>query len=59
MALYFHAMGESELALRHFKRTLQLLSLSAGNDHPEVASLFVNIALTYQVCGLRDVVWCV
>ncbi|CAI5968299.1 unnamed protein product [Closterium sp. NIES-65] len=48
MALYFHSMGESELALRHFKRTLQLLSLSAGNDHPEVASLFVNIALTYQ-----------
>ncbi|CAI5936846.1 unnamed protein product [Closterium sp. NIES-64] len=52
MALYFHSMGESELALRHFKRTLQLLSLSAGNDHPEVASLFVNIALTYQLLSL-------
>ena len=51
LALFFQSMGESELALRLFRRTLQLMALASGAplQHPGASTLFINIALTYQV----------
>lgn len=51
MALFYHALNQTELALRHMSRTLLLLSLSSGPDHPDVAATFINIAMMYQDVG--------
>ncbi|WOL17203.1 clustered mitochondria protein-like [Canna indica] len=51
MALFYHGLNQTELALRHMSRTLQLLSLSSGPDHPDVAATFINVAMMYQDLG--------
>ncbi|XP_020265278.1 clustered mitochondria protein-like [Asparagus officinalis] len=54
MALFYHGLTQTELALRHMSRTLLLLSLSSGPDHPDVAATFINIAMMYQDFGKMD-----
>ena len=54
MALFYHGLSQTELALRHMSRTLLLLSLSSGPDHPDVAATFINIAMMYQDLGKMD-----
>ncbi|KAJ4850623.1 hypothetical protein Tsubulata_022193 [Turnera subulata] len=51
MALFYHGLNQTELALRHMSRALLLLSLSSGPDHPDVAATFINIAMMYQDIG--------
>lgn len=51
MALFYHGLNQTELALRHMARTLLLLSLSSGPDHPDVAATFINVAMMYQDIG--------
>ncbi|KAF5186876.1 Clustered mitochondria protein [Thalictrum thalictroides] len=51
MALFYHGLNQTELALRHMSRTLLLLSLSCGSDHPDVAATFINVAMMYQDIG--------
>lgn len=51
MALFYHGLNQSELALRHMSRALLLLSLSSGPDHPDVAATFINVAMMYQDIG--------
>ncbi|KAG1327255.1 hypothetical protein COCNU_01G011890 [Cocos nucifera] len=51
MALFYHGLNQTELALRHMSRTLLLLSLSSGPDHPDVAATFINVAMMYQDIG--------
>ncbi|KAF6141869.1 hypothetical protein GIB67_003240 [Kingdonia uniflora] len=51
MALFYHGLNQTELALRHMSRTLLLLSLSSGSDHPDVAATFINVAMMYQDIG--------
>lgn len=51
MALFYHGLNQTELALRHMSRTLLLLSLSCGPDHPDVAATFINVAMMYQDIG--------
>lgn len=51
MALFYHGLNQTELALRHMSRALLLLSLSSGPDHPDVASTFINVAMMYQDIG--------
>uniref|UniRef100_A0A2N9JAA0 CLU central domain-containing protein n=1 Tax=Fagus sylvatica TaxID=28930 RepID=A0A2N9JAA0_FAGSY len=41
MALFYHGLNQTELALRHMSRALLLLSLSSGPDHPDVAATFI------------------
>lgn len=48
MALFYHGLNRTELALRHMSRALLLLSLSSGADHPDVAATFINVAMMYQ-----------
>lgn len=45
MALFYHGLNQTELALRHMSRALLLLSLSSGPDHPDVAATFINVAM--------------
>lgn len=54
MALFYHGLNQSELALRHMSRALLLLSLSCGPDHPDVAATFINVAMMYQDIGKMD-----
>ena len=51
MALFYHGLNQTELALQHMARTLLLLSLSSGPDHPDVAATFINVAMMYQDIG--------
>ncbi|AQK54770.1 tola protein homolog1 [Zea mays] len=48
MALFYHGLNQTELALRHMSRTLLLLSLASGPDHPDVAATLINVAMMYQ-----------
>ncbi|KAK9741090.1 hypothetical protein RND81_03G080800 [Saponaria officinalis] len=48
MALFYHGLNQTELALHHMSRALLLLSLSCGPDHPDVAATFINVAMMYQ-----------
>ncbi|KAL3815048.1 hypothetical protein ACJIZ3_016316 [Penstemon smallii] len=54
MALFYHGLNQTELALRHMSRALLLLSLSSGPDHPDVAATFINVAMMYQDTGKMD-----
>ncbi|XP_017424913.2 clustered mitochondria protein isoform X1 [Vigna angularis] len=51
MALFYHGLNQTELALRHMSRALLLLSLSSGPDHPDVAATFINVAMMFQDIG--------
>ncbi|XP_023527346.1 clustered mitochondria protein-like isoform X2 [Cucurbita pepo subsp. pepo] len=51
MALFYHGLNQTELALRHMSRALLLLGLSSGPDHPDVAATFINVAMMYQDIG--------
>ncbi|XP_077254113.1 clustered mitochondria protein-like [Tasmannia lanceolata] len=55
MALFYHGLNQTELALRHMSRTLLLLSLSCGPDHPDVAATYINIAMMYQDIGRMNI----
>ena len=44
-------MGTGEASLRHLKRALELLAVVTGQDHPEVASTMINIAMRYHELG--------
>lgn len=55
MALFYHGLNQTELALRHMARTLLLLNVSCGSDHPDVAATFINIAMMYQDIGKMNV----
>lgn len=55
MALFYHGLNQTELALRHMARTLLLLNVSCGPDHPDVAATFINIAMMYQDIGRMNV----
>ncbi|KAL4198222.1 hypothetical protein AMTRI_Chr03g139130 [Amborella trichopoda] len=55
MALFYHGLNQTELALRHMARTLLLLSLSSGPDHPDVAATFINVAMMYQDMGKMNI----
>lgn len=48
MALFYHGLNQTELALRHMARALLLLNVSSGADHPDVAATFINVAMMYQ-----------
>ncbi|XP_057521478.1 clustered mitochondria protein isoform X2 [Amaranthus tricolor] len=54
MALFYHGLNQTELALRHMSRALLLLSLSSGSEHPDVAATFINVAMMYQDIGKMD-----
>lgn len=54
MALFYHGLNQTQLALRHMSRTLLLLGLSAGPDHPDVSATFINVAMMYQDIGKMD-----
>lgn len=54
MALFYHGLNQTELALRHMSRTLLLLGLSCGPDHPDVAATFINVAMMYQDINKMD-----
>ncbi|KAA8520267.1 hypothetical protein F0562_014523 [Nyssa sinensis] len=55
MALFYHGLNQTELALRHMSRALLLLSLSSGPDHPDVAATFINVAMMYQDIGKMNI----
>jgi hypothetical protein len=53
LASYYRnsGVGNGEASLRHLKRALELLAVVTGQDHPEVASTMINIAMHYHELG--------
>jgi hypothetical protein len=53
LASYYRnsGVGTGEASLRHLKRALELLAVVTGQDHPEVASTMINIAMHYHELG--------
>ncbi|KAK7349875.1 hypothetical protein VNO77_07677 [Canavalia gladiata] len=58
MALFYHGLNQTELALFHMSRALLLLSLSSRPDHPNVATSFINVAMMYQDIGKMNTTLC-
>ncbi|GAB2260888.1 hypothetical protein Droror1_Dr00011743 [Drosera rotundifolia] len=54
MALFYHGLNRTNLALQHMSRALLLLSLSSGPDHPDIAATFINVAMMFQDAGKMD-----
>lgn len=51
MGLFYHQLNQVDLALRHMSRTLLVLSLSSGPDHPDMTGTLINVAMMYQDTG--------
>ena len=58
MALFYHGLNQTELALRHMSQALLLLSLSSGPNHLDVAPTFINVAMMYQDIGNMNTALC-
>lgn len=58
MASFYHGLTQIELALRHMPRTLLLVGLSSGSNHPVVAVTFINVAMMYLDTGKMNTAHC-
>jgi hypothetical protein len=46
--MYYHSCGYFSMSFGFMTRALGLLSLVAGDQHPEIASIYLNLGLMYQ-----------
>jgi len=46
--MYYHSCGYFQMSFNYMHRALNILSLVAGQNHPEVASIYLNLGLMYQ-----------
>lgn len=46
--MYYHSTGYFTMAFDYMWRALNLLQLSCGEYHPEIASIYLNLGLMYQ-----------
>lgn len=48
LAMYYHSCGYFQMSFSYMHRALNILSLVAGDSHPEIASIYLNLGLMYQ-----------
>ncbi len=48
LAMYYHNCGYFSMSFTYMHRALLILSLVAGEIHPEIASVYLNLGLMYQ-----------
>ena len=48
---FLHRLQRTELALVYVRRSLQLLGMACGAEHPNTAATFINIAMMEEGCG--------
>lgn len=46
--MYYHNCGYFSMSFTYMHRALLILSLVAGEIHPEIASVYLNLGLMYQ-----------
>ena len=46
--MYYHSCGYFQMSFNYMHRALNILTLVAGQNHPEVASIYLNLGLMYQ-----------
>lgn len=46
--MYYHNCGYFSMSFTYMHRALMILSLVAGDNHPEIASVYLNLGLMYQ-----------
>lgn len=46
--MYFYNCGYFSMSFTYMHRALLILSLVAGDNHPEIASVYLNLGLMYQ-----------
>lgn len=46
--MYYHNCGYFSMSFTYMHRALLILSLVAGDNHPEIASVYLNLGLMYQ-----------
>jgi tetratricopeptide (TPR) repeat protein len=48
LAMYYHSTGYFTLAFEYMWRSLNILQLSCGEYHPEIANIYLNMGMMYQ-----------
>lgn len=48
LALYHHTCGYFSKAFEYMYRALTILKISAGENHPDISSIYLNLGLMYQ-----------
>jgi tetratricopeptide (TPR) repeat protein len=48
LALYYHTSGYFLKAFEYMMRALSAMKICAGENHPDIASIYLNLGLMYQ-----------
>jgi len=48
LGMYYHSCGYFSRAFDYMHRALNILQLSCGDQHPEISSVYANLAIMYQ-----------
>jgi protein TIF31 len=48
LAMYYHSTGYNTVAFDHMWRSLNIMQLSCGEYHPDIANIYLNLGLMYQ-----------
>ena len=48
LAMYYHSCGYFQMSFTYMYRSLSILQLIAGDYHPEIAAIHLNLGLMYQ-----------
>lgn len=46
--MYYHTTGYNTVAFDHMWRSLNIMQLSCGEYHPDIANIYLNLGLMYQ-----------
>ena len=47
LGMYYHSCGYFAKGFEYMNRALTILQLAAGDIHPEIASIYMNLAVMY------------
>ena len=48
LAMFYHNCGYYQKGFEYMYRALNILKMSAGDFHPEVGNIYLNLGLMYQ-----------
>jgi protein TIF31 len=48
LAMYYHTTGYYSMGFDYMYRSLNIMQLSCGEFHPDIANIYLNLGLMYQ-----------
>lgn len=48
LALYHHTCGYFTKGFEYMYKSLNILKIACGEDHPDISSIYLNLGLMYQ-----------